>query len=150
MAAYYIREIKREDFDEAVQLYITVFSSEPWNDSLTVNQVEQYFNQLYKMNTFLGYLLIESETERIIGTCLGYEAFWFKGSYFFIDSFYISNQYQGKKLGQLFMNHLEAAIKEKEIPAINLRTGKDYPAAHFYKQQDFSELSTYTYFTKEL
>ena len=41
----YFREFNENDLSEVVDVYIKVFSAEPWNDKLTSDQITSYVNQ---------------------------------------------------------------------------------------------------------
>ena len=69
-----IRELTEKDLKEAVEMYIAVFSAEPWNDQLTVPQITEYVSSMMAMNTYIGYFLTDSLTNEKIGYSLGFIA----------------------------------------------------------------------------
>ena len=53
----YFGEFNENDLSEVVDVYIKVFSAEPWNDKLTYDQITSYVNQMTDLNTFKGYIV---------------------------------------------------------------------------------------------
>lgn len=135
---YTIRSYIEEDFDLVVASYIDVFSSEPWNDDLTVPQIESYLKQLSKMNTFLGYIFEDRLENRIVGCALGFVRPWYKGIEYHMDTFYILTDHQQKGLGKIFLSAIKTNLSERQIPTIILDTDRETPAEKFYLQNNFT------------
>ena len=97
-----IRELTEKDLKEAVEMYIAVFSAEPWNDQLTVPQITEYVSSMMAMNTYIGYFLTDSLTNEKIGYSLGFIKPWYQGKEYVIDTFLIAGKHQGKGFGSAF------------------------------------------------
>ena len=75
----YFREFNENDLSEVVDVYIKVFSAEPWNDKLTYGQITSYVNQMTDLNTFKGYIVREEGTAKLLGAALGFIRPWYMG-----------------------------------------------------------------------
>ena len=133
----YFMEFNESDLSEVVNVYIEVFSAEPWNDKLTDNQITSYVNQMTELNTFKGYIVREEGTANLLGAALGFIKPWYMGKEYQLDSFYISNDYQGKGIGTKFLNFIKGQLKNSCIPTIILDTDRGYPAELFYLNNGF-------------
>lgn len=122
--------------DEAVKLYIDVFTKEPWNDEITYDEIAIYFERLLKMNTFEGYIVL-SESGDLLAVSVGFIRPWFKGMEYHLDSFYIAPDCQGKGVGTVFLTEIKKALFQKNIPSIVLDTNVGYPAEYFYRKNKF-------------
>lgn len=133
----YFKEFNEKDLSEVVDVYIKVFSAEPWNDKLTYGQITSYVNQMIALNTFKGYVVREEGTAILLGAALGFIRPWYMGKEYHLDSFYISSDYQGKGVGTQFLNFIKAQLKDIGIPTIILDTDRGYPAEYFYLDNGF-------------
>ncbi|MGX7014892.1 GNAT family N-acetyltransferase [Vagococcus silagei] len=145
---YLVRTFNKSDEKEAIQLYIDIFTREPWNDTLSFEQIELFFNRIQAMNTFLGFVLIESETNKLIGVSLGFVRPWYQGLQYHLDSLYIANQYQGQGLGKEMLTQIEHELKAKDISAIILDTEREQPAEFFYQNNGFVSLDESVLYAK--
>ena len=132
-----LRQITKNDFKWIIHHYIDVFSSEPWNDELTYEEIENYVLALFDMNTFIGYLAeIDGENEPI-GVSLGYIKPWFRGKEYHLDTFFITKNQESKGFGSQFMQLIKADLQLRNIPDIMLDTDKGMPAEKFYIKNGF-------------
>lgn len=127
----------KNDLLEAVEVYIRVFSADPWNDELTSDQITTYVNQMLELNTFKGYVVREKRTGKLLGAALGFIRPWYRGQEYHLDSFYISNEYQGRGVGTQFLKFIKKQLKNISIPTIILDTDRGYPAELFYLNNGF-------------
>lgn len=135
-----IKELTINNFDESIDLFIKVFTKEPWNDVYeSRNQVVNYFNQFRESNYFKGFVLVEDK--KIIGLSLGLLNPSLEGFDYFIHELCIDTMFQGKKIGSLFLELIEKEIVKEGIKSIILTTAKNYPAEYFYKRNGFLEQS---------
>ncbi|AQY50364.1 GNAT family acetyltransferase [Listeria weihenstephanensis FSL R9-0317] len=123
--------------EDAIQLYIDVFTDEPWNDILTYEEIKLYFDRLLAMNTFEGYLALH-DTGTVIAASLGFIRPWFRGVQYHLDSFYIASAFQSKGIGGAFLDFVKNDLAQKDIPNIVLDTEIGYPSDHFYRKHGFS------------
>jgi len=129
-----------EYFETTVAHYIHVFSAEPWNDELTVPQINAYVTALTAMNTFLGYCLFQEDSSEPIGFSLDFIKPWYQGTEYVIDTFLITIDHQGKGAGAVFIQLIKEALRQKNIPTILLDTESNMPAADFYRKNGFKPL----------
>lgn len=132
------RTMNAADLVEVIEIYIQVFSAEPWNDELTYEQIRNYVNRMIELNTFKGYVVREKATNRLLGAALGFIRPWYMGQEYHLDSFYILNEYQGKGIGTQFLNFIKEQLKAINIPTILLDTDIGYPSESFYRNNGFS------------
>lgn len=133
-----LRDLDKEKLDECVDLYIDVFSREPWNDVYeSRQQVENYFINSMKSNYFIGYVVLKEN--RVVGMSVGMKKAWIEGIEYYIDEFAIAYEEQGSKVGSWFINEIYKDLENKGMNAIILNTGKDTPAYEFYKKNGFVE-----------
>ncbi|MGC6768863.1 GNAT family N-acetyltransferase [Enterococcus sp. LJL51] len=135
------RSIDSADIKEAIELYIEVFSAEPWNDQLTFQQIADYIKSLQGMNTFKGFILRNEATGKLTGVALGFVRPWYQGLEYHMDAFYISNELQRKGIGSCFMTKIKQSLAEENIPDIILDTERGYPAEGFYLKNGFNALA---------
>ncbi|MCC4046177.1 GNAT family N-acetyltransferase [Enterococcus gallinarum] len=136
-----MRELTEKDLKEAVEMYIAVFSAEPWNDQLTVPQITEYVSSMMAMNTYIGYCLTDSLTNEKIGYSLGFIKPWYQGKEYVIDTFLIAGKHQGQGFGSAFLEMIKEELAKKGIPTILLDTEEKMPAADFYKKNGFKPLT---------
>lgn len=133
-----IKELSEEHLDEAVDLFISVFTKEPWNDKYeSRNQVVSYFNQFRNSNYFKGFVMVIDET--IVGLSLGLLSPGLEGFDYFIHELCIDSNLQGQKLGSSFLTSIEKEIAKENVKQMILTTTKNYPAEYFYKNNGFLE-----------
>lgn len=69
-----LKDITKISQEKIISEYLEVFNSEPWNDGLSVEEVENYIQNIITMNTFKGYVLMKDDNA--VGFCLGYIKPW--------------------------------------------------------------------------
>lgn len=134
-----IEKINREMLDECVDLYISVFSKEPWNDVYeSRDQVINFFKNHLENNYFLGYIL--KLDDKIKGISLGMKKPWINGMEYYIDEICIEKDLQNKGYGSFFLQKIEENLKEEKLNAIILNTNIKFLAFQFYKKHNFEEI----------
>ncbi|WP_265457999.1 GNAT family N-acetyltransferase [Enterococcus sp. HY326] len=134
------RHTQNDDYPAIIQAYIDVFSDEPWNDVLTEAQITQYVTDMTELNTFIGYLLEDSDTHELLGCALGFIKPWYQGREYMLDTLFIRQKYQGQKLGQTFISNIKTALHHREIYTILLDTDRGTPAEKFYLATGFKPM----------
>ncbi len=135
--------------DECIDLFMDTFSKEPWNDEYeSRNQVETFFKNSFENNYFLGYVLIIDE--KIKGISMGFKKAWLKGMEYYIDTFCIDYDLQGKGWGSLFIKQVEETISKDGLNAIILNTSIDYPAFDFYNKNSYKCIDDLRILAKDL
>ena len=149
MTKYRFKQLDESAAAVIKELFVTVFTAEPWNDDWSdENQLQLYIHDLIGQNNSLTFGLYEGA--ELIGISMGHIKHWYTGTEYYIDELCISTSQQGKGVGTLFVSEIEKACKELGLTHIFLLTEKNVPAFTFYKKQQFYELKNSVAFAKEL
>ncbi len=133
-----ITRMEENMIEESVDLFISTFSREPWNDVYeSRKQVRDFFRNHFTNNYFLGYVIIVDG--KIQGLSIGMKKPWIKGLEYYIDEFCINYNLQGKGLGSKFIKEIEIDIRKYGLNGIILNTEKDLPSYRFYKKNGFKD-----------
>ena len=144
-----IRELTLQELDQVKELFLDVFTHEPWEDEWESDeQVTAYMTDLManKNSLSLGFF----EHEQLTGLALGYLFHWWQGDEYFIKEFCISRDLQGQGLGTAFLMEMERFLKEKKISAVWLATERPVPAYSFYLKNGFQEQTETVFLSKSI
>lgn len=131
-----MRIFSSEDLEHCVELYLEVFSSDPWRDDWRSNyQVRKYLSELISNPVFKGFVVYSDE--KLVAACLGHKRSWWSGKEFFIDEFFVANELQGEGLGTYMISSVEELLKKDDCDRISLLTNRDFPAEKFYLKNGF-------------
>ena len=134
-----ITEFSPTMIDACTDLFLTVFTREPWNDQWASRQdAKQYLESHYAFNSFLGYVAVYDN--RIVGASFGFIKPWQRGLEYYINEIFVDTAVQGKGIGTLLLKQIAADIKGKNMNAIVLTTQKAFPAYGFYVKNGFTEI----------
>ena len=132
--------LSEDKIKEATELYISVFSNEPWNDEFeSYEEVESFIKCFMSSDTYLNFLALEED--EVIGLCLGLKKPWIKGIEYYIDEFCIKLDLQGKGYGSQFLSAIEKEINRLGMHNIILNTEKGFDSEKFYIKNGFKQLS---------
>ena len=146
---YCFKRLDESSADSITELFVSVFTREPWNDDWSdKNQLQLYIHDLIGQNNSLTFGLYEGA--ELIGISMGHTRHWYSGTEYFIDELCISAEKQGKGAGTLFVENIEKACKELGLTHIFLLTENNVPAFEFYKKRGFYKLENNVAFAKEL
>lgn len=141
--------LKLSEYEEMKELFLDVFSNEPWFDKWEdEKQVDLYLKELIDNKNSLSIAFID-ENEKVIGCSLGYVFNWWEGREYFIREFFISREKQNQGVGSAFLSQINDMMKAEEIKHLCLATEKTVPAYHFYHKNGFSELKNSAFLTKK-
>ncbi len=129
--------LKNSEYEEMKELFLDVFSNEPWFDKWNNDQLDHYMKDLTENNNSLS-LALYDEKDELIGCSLGYIFNWWEGREYFIKEFFISRKRQSKGAGSTFLTLIEEVLKAKDVKHITLATEKDVQAYPFYQKNGFS------------
>ena len=122
--------------DQVVELFIDVFSKEPWNDSWDSNKdAENFLIDIVNTPGFKSLLYIKDE--KVIGALFGHTIKWCEGDEFYIREFFVNSDFQGEGIGTKLMEKLEKELKKENIYTIVLLTEKNTEAKKFYHNKGF-------------
>ncbi len=143
-----LRELTRENRTEIAELFLSVFTAEPWNDDWSDgSQFDAYLNEFIDRSALmLGYY----DDDRLIGLCIGYIKHWYAGTEYCIDEFCIDRNLQGQGIGSHFMDAIEEYLRNREIYQIYLQTERTVKAYQFYTSRGFHELKDHVSMVKDI
>ena len=132
----HIEKMMSEHIEECVDLFIDVFTREPWNDVYdSREQVVQFFENHIANNYFVGYIM--KNADEVIAMSLGSKKPWIKGIEYYIDQFCVKADYQRHGIGGRFLELIEKNIHANGMNAIILNTEKGFPSEKFYLKNGF-------------
>ena len=134
-----IEPMTAERLEEYVDVFINVFTKEPWNDVYeSRGQVEAFFRNYMADNYFLGWALMRGG--RCAGLCFGAKKPWLAGMEYWIDQFCVAEEFQRRGVGTLFLALVEDEAKRLGLGAIMLATSRGFPSEKFYLKNGFRRL----------
>ena len=134
-----IIEFTMNMIDECTDLFLKVFTREPWHDQWESRQdAKKYLESHYAFNSFLGYVAVYDS--RIVGASFGFIKPWQRGLEYYINEFFVDTAVQGKGVGTLLLKQIAADIEGKNMNAIVLTTQKAFPSYDFYVKNGFTEI----------
>ena len=120
------------------ELYVSVFSDEPWNQDFSdTEQLDLLMNDYIGQNNSLSYGLFEDD--ELIGISLGRTLHCSSGTQYSIDEFCIRSDRQRRGFGSRFLDMIEEKIRKSDMVCIFLLTRRDFPAIEFYRNNYFFE-----------
>lgn len=134
-----LKELAVADIEMVKQLFLSVFSQEPWNDDWSdKEQLDLYIGDLLGHPRALSFGLFDQK--KLIGLSLGYIRYWYEGTEYRIEEFCISRDYQGQGHGVRLLADIEKQLADRKIVHILLQTERNLPAYSFYKKCGFRAL----------
>lgn len=144
-----VKKLEEYMIKDCVDLFISTFSKEPWNDVYeSRDQVISFFKHHIYNNYFLGYVAIIDG--KIQGLSIGMRKPWIKGLEYYIDEFCINHSLQNKGIGSEFLKEIEIDIIKEGINGIILNTDREFPSYKFYKKNGFEDFGYLAIMGKEL
>ena len=122
--------------EQVVDLFIDVFSKEPWNDSWKSNKnAEEFLQDIVDTPGFKSLLYIKDD--KVIGVLFGHTIKWCEGDEFYIREFFVDSNFQGKGIGTKLMEELERKLKKEDIHTVVLLTERNTEARKFYENKGY-------------
>lgn len=132
-------ELKLADMETVKQLFLSVFSQDPWNDDWSdEEQLDRYIGDLLSHPRALCFGLFDQD--KLIALSLGYIRYWYEGTEYRIEEFCMSRDYQGQGHGASFLADIEKQLADRKIVHILLQTERNLSAYSFYKKCGFRAL----------
>lgn len=145
-----LKELSIAEKDIITQLFLSVFTQEPWNDDWSdEKQLDAYITDLTGNLNSLS-LGVFDEDGNIVGMSLGNIKHWYSGTEYCIDELCVLSSMQGQGVGSKFLELIEEYLKDRDIYSIYLQTERDVPAYNFYKKRNFFELKGHVSFAKDI
>jgi ribosomal protein S18 acetylase RimI-like enzyme len=143
-----IRTIGENDISGCANLYIKVFSAEPWNEIWEIERVESRLLHFLNSQGFVG-LLAESDNE-ITGFVAGNSEPFRLHDIFYLREMCIKAELQRSGIGKNLYSELEKKLIEKDIRSIYLTTQHNIPASQFYQKVGFKISEEIRFFSKRI
>ncbi len=144
-----LKQLDISNIDTIKPFFVDIFTNEPWNDDWSdEEQLHQYIMDLIGQTNSLtlGFFL----KGEMVGLAMGHIKHWYEGTEYYIEEFCICRTKQGLGIGTEFLKSIEQNIVSQNIKHIFLQTERNVPAYHFYKKNEFIELSEHVSFIKEI
>lgn len=135
-----VKQLEKTDIKEVTELYISVFSKEPWNDEYeSFVEVEKFIENFMTSEAYVNFIALEND--EVVGLCLGMKKPWIKGLEYYINDFCIKSERQGSGIGSEFLAEIENEIALLGMDGLILNTEKSFDSAKFYLKNGFKQLS---------
>ncbi|MGL5245162.1 MAG: GNAT family N-acetyltransferase [Sarcina sp.] len=131
-------EINKNNIGETINLYVTTFNSEPWNDEWTEEIASRRLVQMLNCEGFYG--LICYENNDVVGMILGNHEHYYDGMQFQVKEFCVSNNCHGKGYGSIILDNFIEKLKSKGIDEVILLTSRNEKTEGFYNRRGFESL----------
>ena len=128
-----IRKISKSDLEELAKLMVDVYNAPPWNDKWTVETALESLNDISEFPKFFGNVIVDGN--KIIGGIIGHIRRYSIESTFYIDEFFISEEYRGTGLAKELYQTSIKQLKQKGISGAFFTTLKNSRAYYFYVKQ---------------
>lgn len=149
MNEFSFRRLDKDAENGIRELFVSVFTREPWNDDWSdVRQLQLYIQDLTGQGNSLTFGLYEGK--ELVAVSMGHVKHWYSGTEYCIDELCISPFKQGKGTGTLFVSEIEKACKNMGFIHLFLLTDDDVPAYSFYKKLGFHQMPHNVAFAKKL
>jgi len=129
-----IRELKITDLDECVDLFISVFNSEPWNDGWTVEKANKRLQNIFQNSGFYGGYW---KYDILIGFACGNKEQWTDLEHFNLIECCVDNEKQNMGIGTKVISKLEQELLGQNCSRIYLLTMRSSLAETFYKKNGY-------------
>lgn len=117
------------------ELFVSVFNSEPWNDSWTTETAAIRIENMMRTNTFIGKaLFFENDLKGIIW---GQKEQYYNGIHFQIQEFCVKNTEQNKGYGKKLLQALKDELSEIGVTNTYLITSKGEKTEGYYSKRGF-------------
>lgn len=146
---YEFRRIGTDEFSQIKELFISVFTRDPWNDDWSDGQqLDLYLTDLIGQNNSLTYGLYDGDA--LIALSMGRIKHWYTGTEYCIDEFCVRTDRQQNGVGACFLAEMQTHLRELGLTHIYLQTESDVPAYAFYQKNGFCECRNTVSFAKRI
>jgi aminoglycoside 6'-N-acetyltransferase I len=135
---YTFEHLTNANISRVVDLYATVFNSEPWSDGWSNDAALERLSAFVSFPTFVGIGCFAGD--RAIGLVLGWSERWTQGWHFQIKEMCVATEYQSQHLGTRLMGVMEKELVSRNIHRIYLQTAETVPAKQFYENLGFRRI----------
>ena len=132
---YKISDMELCRITEYAELFVSVFNSEPWNDSWTKETALIRIENMMRTNTFIGKAIYFEDNLK--GIIWGQKEQYYNGMHFQIQEFCVKTGEQNKGYGSALLQALENELSEIGIVNIYLITSKGKKTEDYYSRRGF-------------
>ena len=143
-----IIDMELSHIDEYVELFVSVFNEEPWNDSWSKETAQIRIENMMKTETFIGKALYADNDLK--GIIWGQKKQNYNGTHFHIEEFCVKTEEQNKGYGSALLNALEKALSEIGVDNIYLITSKGDKTEGYYSKRGFVSTEKMVLMSKHL
>ncbi len=143
-----IRVITANQITKCTDLFISVFSKEPWNETWDIEGAGERLRCYLESPNSITLGAFEGKT--IVGLIQGSHEPYQLIRAFFVKEFCVSSSYQGAGVGTALWNELERRITQLGVTNISLLTLRDTQAETFYINRGCELADSVRLFYKEL
>lgn len=128
-----IRKATKKDFKRIAELMKKEYVKKPYKEKWTISNGLKTLNYYKKIaNIYVG--IIE---KKIVGFVIFRYEYYNTGFSTMVKEIVVDSKIQGKGVGKVLMNKVEADSKKKKCNIVWLITGKKAPAFKFYKKMKY-------------
>lgn len=120
---------------EYAELFVSVFNSEPWNDSWTKESALIRIENMMRTNTFIGKAIYFGNDLK--GIIWGQKEQYYDGMHFQIQEFCVKTEEQNKGYGKALLQALENELSEIGVVNVYLITSKGEKTEGYYRKRGF-------------
>lgn len=131
-----MKMITKDMIELLADSFVSVFNSEPWNDSWTKEQAKERLMDIFNTPKFEG--AVEITDGRILGVIMGHGEQNYDGVHFFISEFWVDKTMQRKGIGSKLLNDFTDYLKTKDINHHYLITMRNESTQGFYKKLEYN------------
>ena len=128
-----IRKILKSDLEELAKLMVDVYNAPPWNNKWTVETALESLTDISDFPKFFGNAIVDGN--KIIGGIIGHIRRYSSESTFYIDEFFIAEEYRGTGLAKELYQTSIKELQQRGISGAFFTTLKNSRAYNFYIKQ---------------
>lgn len=131
-----IQNMTLNDLTKYADLFISVFNSEPWNDSWTEDTAKIRIENMMKTNTFIGKAIYLNHN--LMGMIWGQKEQYYDGIHFQIQEFCVKTAEQNKGYGKALLQALKKELSSIGVTSTYLITSKGERTEGYYIKRGFT------------
>ena len=112
---------------------VSVYNAPPWNNKWTVETTPESLTDISDFPKFFGNVIVDGN--KIIGAIIGHIRRYGSESTFYIDEFFISEEYRGTGLAKNLYQTSIKQLQQRGISGAFFTTLKNSQAYNFYVKQ---------------
>lgn len=129
-----IRQFKKEDLEDAADLYMKIFNLPPWNETWTLQKACSRIGAICSMKGFYGLVYDENGITAFI---LGHREHYSESAIFVIDEIGVSPNKRREGTASLLMDSLVEYLSGIDVTEVCLTTIRDESLMAFYGSNRF-------------